>query len=175
MFMQIKRFGSRLCEAGEGDCSRDSDCSGSLVSCSSSRWGALFFSFPPWWAFFLFSSLVGSFSLKFFFGSCSLNLISGGLFYCNLIFGSCSFFLNLPRSFCILNKFLFSFRKCALDLSYNDEFFEGLWKQQLFDRIFKVWWKLGAWWRLLYKVSKMLLDFWQRWQRLLLIILNFKF
>ena len=25
------RFGSRLCGAGEGDCSRDSDCSGSLV------------------------------------------------------------------------------------------------------------------------------------------------
>ena len=27
----MKRFGSRMCEAGEGDCSRDSDCKGSLV------------------------------------------------------------------------------------------------------------------------------------------------
>ena len=27
----IKRFGSRECQAGEGDCSRDSDCSGTLV------------------------------------------------------------------------------------------------------------------------------------------------
>ena len=27
----FKRFGSRECQAGEGDCSRDSDCSGTLV------------------------------------------------------------------------------------------------------------------------------------------------
>ena len=31
VLITIKRFGSRLCEAGEGDCSRDSDCKGSLV------------------------------------------------------------------------------------------------------------------------------------------------
>ena len=32
------RFGSRLCQAGEGDCSRDSDCSGSLVRRLKNNW-----------------------------------------------------------------------------------------------------------------------------------------
>ena len=77
-FMQMKRFGSRLCEAGEGDCSRDSDCSGSLVSCSSSLF--LFFSLVccPFSLFLFFSqlwSLVASLFL-FFGGLCLSQLAS---------------------------------------------------------------------------------------------------
>ena len=79
-FMQMKRFGSRLCEAGEGDCSRDSDCSGSLVSCSSSLF--LFFSF----SIFLFFSFSLWFVALFLFSSFSL-------FLSTLIFGSFSFSL----------------------------------------------------------------------------------
>ena len=86
-------------------------------------------------------------------------------FLCFIYYYMLIFYVLYYLILCSLARFNYNaYRQqsqCRASIKTNNLiiFPQGLWKQQLSQRIFKVWWQLGAWWRLLYQVAKILMRF----------------